>query len=268
MPKVNSQSVDIAYEVLNPGGDAIPVFFITGLPGVRAAWFKQTGAFTKRGPVVLHDHRGTGESAKPLGVYSIEAMAEDVIAIMDAEGIEKGHMVGSSTGGAIIQALCVDHPGRVQSAVMVGTWAKSDEFFLRQYGMRKRVLLEMGVEAYTQFAAYTVYPPRFVAENDEMLKDWVKLGVEPSPPVEVVAERIDAILAHDQLGRIGQIKAPTLILGARDDFITPPYYAEQLKAGIPGAELDIFEEGGHLLFQPYAEKFNEKVPAFIARNEP
>ena len=69
MPVVNSGGVEIAYEMLNPDGDGVPVFFIAGLNGMRASCMLQAIPFSKERPVVVHDHRGTGESAKPLGVY-------------------------------------------------------------------------------------------------------------------------------------------------------------------------------------------------------
>ncbi|MEE9274920.1 MAG: alpha/beta hydrolase [bacterium] len=268
MPTVSSGGVEIDYEVQNADSPRLPVFFITGLPGVRAAWANQMDAFTRRGPVVLHDHRGTGKSAKPLGVYSIETMASDVTAIMDAIGAEKAHLVGSSTGGAIAQLLCIERPERVQSATLAGTWPRSDHYFRRQFTLRKRILLEIGVEAYTRHAACTVYAPKYVNDNQEMLEKWVQLGTENSPSAEVVAERIDAIIAHDQMERLGKIQAPTLILVARDDSVTPPYYAEQLRGAIAGAELEVFPEGGHLFFQPHAAAFNAAVLKFIGRCEP
>ncbi|MDP7385711.1 MAG: alpha/beta hydrolase [Nitrospinota bacterium] len=156
MPNVVSGGVEIDYEVLNPDAGGIPVFFISGLSGLRASWKNQTAAFLGRGTVVLHDHRGTGKSGKPLGVYTVPNMAGDMIAIMDDIGVEKGHFVGSSTGGAIIQALCIDHPDRVQSAAVCSSWAKADHFFTRTFDMRKIILRELGNEVYTRDSSITL----------------------------------------------------------------------------------------------------------------
>ena len=78
MGLVISDGVEIAYEILNSGGPGLPVFFIAGLGGARSSCMKQAVPFSNQRPVVLHDHRGTGNSAKPLGVYSVENMAADV----------------------------------------------------------------------------------------------------------------------------------------------------------------------------------------------
>ncbi len=84
MASVNSGGVEIVYDVLNPDGSGIPVFFIAGLNGMRQACMKQALPFSRERPVVVHDQRGTGASGKPLGVYSVQNMAKDVVAIMDA----------------------------------------------------------------------------------------------------------------------------------------------------------------------------------------
>ncbi|MBI3127123.1 MAG: alpha/beta fold hydrolase [Candidatus Tectomicrobia bacterium] len=268
MPVVRSGGVDIDYEVVNPGGKGIPVFLISGLGGARAAWAAQAADFSQGRPLVLHDHRGTGKSGKPKGAYSVRLMAEDVLAVMDALRIPRAHLVGSSTGGAINQALCIDHPDRVQSAAIVSSWPRSDAFFKRQFAMRKKVLLELGWEAYTKLSAVTLNSPKFLNDHLEEFEKKEAEAIRAAPPAEVMAERIDCIMAHDEWDRLGRIKAPVLVLVARDDATTPLYYSEQLARLIPGAELRVFEEGGHLLYVPKAREFNACVLDFIRRHEP
>ena len=64
-------------------------------------------------------------------------------------------------------------------------------------------------------------------------------SIANAPPAEIMAERIDCIIAHDQLDRLSQITSPVLVAVARDDIVTPPYYSHQLREAIPGAELKI-----------------------------
>ena len=105
MARVSSGGVEIAYDIMNENGAGVPVFFLAGLNGMRQACMKQAIPFSRERPVIVQDQRGTGESDKPRGVYSVGNFAKDVIAIMDAAGIERAHMVGTSTGGAIAQVL-------------------------------------------------------------------------------------------------------------------------------------------------------------------
>ncbi|MFC1491215.1 alpha/beta fold hydrolase [Nitrospinota bacterium] len=267
MPVVGSGGVDIDYEVLNPGSSAVPVFFISGLGGARSSWSLQAGPFSEERPVVLHDHRGTGKSAKPRGVYSVENMAADVAAIMDDAGIPRAHMVGSSTGGAIIQVLAIDYTDRVQSAAICSSWPKSDHFFIRQFTMRKKILLEMGWEDYTKISALSLNSPKFFTDHFEEIEEKEKLLIQNAPPAEVMAERIDCIIAHDQMDRLGRIQAPTLVAVAQDDACTPPYYSEQLAEKIPGAALKVFEAGGHFIYMAYPDEFNATIRGFIGKND-
>jgi aminoacrylate hydrolase len=267
MPVVNSGGVDIDYEILNPDSPKTPVFFISGLGGARGSWPLQAEPFSKERPVVLHDHRGTGNSAKPPGVYSVENMAGDVIAVMDAAGIESAHLVGSSTGGAIIQVIAIDHPGRVRSAAICSSWPKSDDFFRRQFTIRKKVLLEMGWEVYTRISALSLNSPKYFNDNFAELEEKENLAIQNAPPAEIMAERIDAIIAHDQMDRLGRIAAPTLIAVAQDDACTPPYYSDQLVDKIPGAKLKIFETGGHFVYMACPEEFNAAIREFIEKND-
>ncbi len=267
MPTVNSEGVAIDYEVINPQHTNTPVFLISGLGGVRASWTKQVGAFSADRPLVLHDHRGTGKSDKPSGVYSVPTMAKDIVAIMNDQGMEKAHLVGSSTGGAIIQVMCIDHAERVKSASIVSSWPKSDAYFIRQFSVRKKVLLEMGWETYTEFSTFTLYSPKFFTNNFQEIQTQENESIASAPPAEIMAERIDCIIAHDQLGRLGQIAAPVLVAVARDDVVTPPYYSQELIAAIPGAELKIFEEGGHFVYLEKPDEFNEAILEFIRRHD-
>src|SRR5829696_6331714 len=160
MTSVDSGGVQIVYDLMNANGPNVPVFFIAGLNGMRQACMKQAMPFSRERPVVVHDHRGTGASGKPRGAYSVQGMANDVIAIMDDAGIKKAHMVGTSTGGAIAQVLCIDYPQRVQSAAICCSWMKCDHFFRRQFEMRKRVLLSMGTEALMLLTSTTLNDPK------------------------------------------------------------------------------------------------------------
>lgn len=267
MPTTHSEGLAIDYEVIHPRHPRTPVFLISGLGGVRASWEKQLDAFSAHRPLILHDHRGTGKSDKPAGVYSVPNMAKDVVAIMDDLGIDRAHLVGSSTGGAIIQVMCVERPDRVQSASIVSSWPRSDAYFTRQFSVRKQVLLEMGWEAYTRFSTFTLHSPQFFAENFGAIQEKEDESIRNAPPAEIMAERIDCIIAHDQLERLGQIQTPALVAVARDDVVTPPYYSQQLADAIPGAELKIFEAGGHFVYLEKPAEFNAAILEFIHRHD-
>ena len=131
-------------------GVGFPVMFVSGLAGFASFWHDQAVAFAKHFDVVTHDHRGIGQSDLTRSGFTVDRMAADVIGLMDALEIERAHIVGHSTGGAIAQILAVEQPKRIASVVLSATWTKPDAYFRRLFGLRKDILLRLGPSAYVQ----------------------------------------------------------------------------------------------------------------------
>jgi aminoacrylate hydrolase len=87
------------------------------------------------------------------------------------------------------------------------------------------------------------------------------------PPVEVMLSRIRAILRFDRSAELGNITAPCLVMGARDDMITPAYFSEELGRLIPTAETVILPMGGHFFPLSQPEPFRNHVTRFLASTE-
>jgi aminoacrylate hydrolase len=249
-------------------GVGFPVLFISGLSGFASFWQDQVAAFARKFDVVTHDHRGIGQSDVTRSGFTVDRMAADVVGLMDALEIERAHIVGHSTGGAIAQILALEHPKRLASVVLSATWTKPDAYFRRMFGLRKDILLRLGPSAYVQANTLYLYPSWWVARNNERLRQLEAQNLAVFPPTEVAASRIDAILAFDRTERLGQIKTPTLVVGAEDDLVTPAYFSEELARLIPGAEIKIFPRGGHAFTQVRAREFNQAVLPFLASHTP
>src|SRR5579875_3261200 len=110
MPRIAIGDCSLYFERQGAG---FPVMFVTGLGGFGSFWQDQLAAFAKTFEVVTHDHRGIGQSDPSRMNHTVERMAADVIALMDALGIERAHLVGHSTGGAIAQILAIEHSKRL-----------------------------------------------------------------------------------------------------------------------------------------------------------
>ena len=115
MSKVRaSDGVGLHYGVLGRARHE-PVLMIQGLGADMSGWAFQRAAFAASYRTIAFDNRGAGRSDKPYGAYSLEQMADDAIAVLDAVGVERAHVMGASMGGAIAQILAVRHPERVRS---------------------------------------------------------------------------------------------------------------------------------------------------------
>lgn len=245
-----------------------PVLFIPGLTGYGSFWRDQVAAFAKKFEVLTHDHRGIGESETGRSRYTIEKLSRDVLNLMDALCIQKAHLVGHSSGGAIAQLLAIEHPDRLASIVLSATWTKADAYLRRVFSLRKELLQHLGPSAYLQAATLFWYPSWWISRNNEKLRRLEAQALAAFPPGDIVASRIDAVLAFDGSEYLGRIKTPTLVIGAEDDLVTPVYFAEELARSIPGAEVKIFPRGGHFLTQVLAREFNAAVLPFLLSHTP
>jgi aminoacrylate hydrolase len=213
--------------------------------------------------VVVHDHRGAGRSTHSRIRYSVDQMADDVLRLMDGLGIESAHLVGHSTGGAIGQVIAQDHPSRLQSLVLSATWPGPDPYFRRLFEMRRQILVTSGLEAYLRSSVLVLTTPRWVSANDAAITEQHRQSTIASPPVEVIASRIDAIVAFDRRARLPHIRTPTLVIVAADDMTTPRFYSDELAERIPGAKLVVLESGGHFVPQVMPAAYNAAVGAFL-----
>lgn len=265
MPRISIGDCHLSYE---RHGAGFPVLFVSGLNGYGSYWRDQVPSFAKTFEVVLHDHRGVGQSDHSRIAYTVERMADDVIRLMDALGIDKAHVVGHSTGGAIAQVLALEHPERLASMVIAASWTKADAYFRRLFTLRKEILTRLGPATYLQAATLLLYAPYWIARNNEKLRQLEAQMVTTFSPPEIVISRIDAILAFDRTAELHRIRTPTLIVAAQDDVVTPAYFSEELARLIPGAEVKFFPQGGHCFTQVMARDFNQAVLPFLTANTP
>jgi aminoacrylate hydrolase len=265
MPRIPIGDGSLYYE---RHGAGFPVMMISGLGGLASFWHDQVATFSKQFDVITHDSRGVGESDPLRGGYSVDKMAADVIALMDRLEIERAHVLGHSTGGAIAQALAVDHPRRLASIVLSATWTKPDAYFRRMYGLRKEVLQRLGPASYVAATTLFMYPSWWIAQNNERLRHLEAQNLANFPPQEIALSRIDAILAFDRTQSLAKIRTPALVIGAEDDIVTPPYFSEELARLIPGAEVKIFPRGGHWFTHVRAREFNQAVLPFLLSHTP
>ncbi len=268
MPKADLGDVEIYYETHGDKtrGAGAPVLLVPGLGGVGSYWSPNIPAFSERYQVIVHDHRGCGQSSRSRIRYSVDQMADDVLRLMDHLEIGQAHLVGHSTGGAIGQRLAATHPGRLKSLVISGSWTKADAFFRRIFEARRTLLTTAGAAAYVRASSVFLYPAWWVNENIRLLEERERVGIPGFPATEIAASRIDAILEFDSTADIGRITIPALVICAKDDMVTPPHFSREIAAKITQAELVLLERGGHCASETSRSEYNAAVLEFIGRH--
>ncbi|MBI2881499.1 MAG: alpha/beta fold hydrolase [Candidatus Tectomicrobia bacterium] len=262
MPKVPVNGIEVYYEAHGRGD---PVLLLTGLGGVGANWGPQVALFAKEFLTVVPDHRGAGRSSHPEDGYTIEQHASDMAELLRSLKCGPAHIVGSSTGGAIAQVMALDQPDVVRSITLSSSWARTDDFFRQQFGVRKAVLKDMGPRALIELNALFLWAPSYVRAHYGRVREWIEKVAAAPARVEVMIKRIDMILAHDQLGRLGGVRKPALVIVGKEDACTPPFFSEELASAIPGAELAVLE-GGHFFYSERPEGFHRRVREFLLKH--
>lgn len=265
MPRISIGDSHLYYE---RHGAGFPVLLITGLSGTAEYWRDQLPALTRHYEVIVHDHRGAGQSDPSPCAFTMDRIAGDVIGLMNALGVERAHVIGHSAGGAVAQVLAIDHPERLASVVIAAGWPKADAYFRRLFGLRREILARLGPASYVQANTLLLYPSHYIARHNEKLRHVEAQSLATFASPETVMNRIDAILAFDRTADLGGIRTPALIVAAQDDIVTPAYFSEDLARRIPGAEAKFFPQGGHYFTQVLAREFNQAVLPFLAAHSP
>jgi aminoacrylate hydrolase len=264
MPRISIGDCQLYYE---RHGAGFPVMFASGLGGHANFWREQVPTFARSFDVIVHDMRGVGQSDALRLAYTVEGNAADMVALMDALGIARAHIIGHATGSAVAQVLAIEHPERLASVVISAGWARQDPYLRRVYTLRRDLLTALGPAAYIQASTLMLYPAFWIARNNEQLRQMESQQLAGFKP-EIVLARIDALLAFDRAADLPRIKTPTLVIAAEDDFVIPSYLSEELARLIPAAEAKFFSQGGHCFMQVSPREFNQAVMPFLEQHTP
>jgi aminoacrylate hydrolase len=260
MPIAKLFDIDLHYEVTGRG---TPLILAAGLGGVGSFWQPQLSEFASNFLVITYDQRGTGSSTHFHGEYSVSQLADDLVGLMDHLGIERAHFVGHSTGGAIGQIIATRYPERLRRMVQYASWTKADAYFRLCFDMRKELLLNSGTAAYVRSTALFLMPNWWIRDNEHLLNEQIAATLATFPAADIMVNRIEAILGFDASRQLGLVRAPTLVICAKDDFLTPPYFSEELSRKIPDAVLHFMETGGHACSQTMPTEFNQVIMRFL-----
>jgi aminoacrylate hydrolase len=262
MPLVNIGDADLYVEE-SGATDAPPLLLVAGLGGKGSFWNALVPALSRRFRTITHDHRGTGASTRSAIVYAAAQMADDLVRLMDALGLERAHLCGHSTGGAVGQHIALRHSDRLDRLVISGGWCGPDALFVETFRLRRQVLITCGPQAYYLLGTLLAQPAEITRGQFQSLERHVGPRMTDFPGLEIELSRLSAVMSHDLRSEVHRIAAPTLVLGAEDDQLTPPGFQRELAARIPGAQLEIVGAGGHFFPITQARAYADRVIRFL-----
>lgn len=245
---IDHRGCRIAYDVQGQGP---PVLLIQGVGVHGDGWRPQVAALAERYTCLSFDNRGMGRSQPAGAPISVEQMAEDSKALLDAAGWEAAHVVGHSLGGLVSLHLALSAPERVRSLSLLCTFSGGPHAApltprMIWLGLRSRVgTRRMRRRGFLQI----VMPPQaFAAADPERLaEDLAPLfghDIAEQPPI--VSPQLAALRAYDATPRLGELAGvPTLVVSAVHDPIAPPRSGRVLAGGIPGARYVEIPDASH-----------------------
>lgn len=203
--------------------------------------------------------RGHGDADRPEH-YRFEDFAADVVAFLDALGIEAAVVVGHSMGSYVAQRFAMDHPDRTLALVLAGSFTtmRDNPVVLDLWQSTVSKLTDPIDPAFVrEFQESTIARPVPPALLDTVVQE--SLAV----PARVWRAAFQAHIESDFSSRLGEISAPTLILWGDRDAICPRSEQDALAAQIAGARLVVWSGAGHALHWEEPGRFATELVAFI-----
>jgi pimeloyl-ACP methyl ester carboxylesterase/class 3 adenylate cyclase len=219
--------------------------------------------------LIRYDERGCGLSAREVDEISFEAWVHDLEAVIEAAEVERFALLGLSKGVAIATAYAARHPERVRRLILYGGYARGRERRnvekekLEEIQMLSQMVrLGWGREnpAFRQ-AFTTLFIPEGTAEQMAWFNELQRISTSPETAYRIRqgSSQIEVL----ELAK--QVKAPTLVLHARQDALTNFVEGQLLAESIPGARFVLLDSKNHLLLEdePAWARFMAEVRAFL-----
>jgi len=224
------------------GPEDAPVLVLSNSLGTtHQMWRDQASALGGRFRLVRYDHRGHGGSPVPPGPYTMDDLGRDVLSFLDSLRIEHFSFCGLSVGGMVGMWLASEVPERVERLVLCCTAASFDP---DAYRSRARTVREHGVSKVAEAVLERWFTPEFRATHPDVV-EWAGRMLIEAPP-EGYAGCCEAIVDADLAGRLGDIRAPTLVIAGAEDPAAPPDRAESIRDSVPDARLTVLSPAAHL----------------------
>jgi pimeloyl-ACP methyl ester carboxylesterase len=261
-------------------GEGPVILLVHGIAGSSRTWREVMPALAAEHTVIAPDLLGHGESAKPVGDYSLGAYASGLRDFLGALAIPRATVVGHSFGGGVAMQLAYQHPECCERLVLVGSGGLG-----REVSWMLRLLSLPGSELLMPL----IFPPflrdrgndvgRMLHERgvrsariDEMWRSYASLAESPNRKAflrtlrAVVDPGGQVVSAMDRLYLAAWM--PTLIVWGEHDDIIPVAHAHAAHEAIPGSRLEVFDDAAHFPHAEQPERFVAVLSDFMASTAP
>lgn len=244
-------------------------------------WRHQVPVLARTHRVIAYDGLGNGASDRPLDParYDDNAFADDAVAVLDARGVDRAVVFGSSQGGAWALALAGLHPERVRASVFIAPnvplapghpervgAATSFEDRLASHPGWARWNRHYWLEQYPEFLQFFFERCFTEPGSDAEIKHFFQMGMQTTPEVLLASggSGDNSLTLESATEHARRLSVPSLVIHGDEDAITPLDRGEEL-ARLSGAELHVIAGSGHEPHVRNPEVVNPILEDFLSR---
>jgi 3-oxoadipate enol-lactonase len=217
----------------------LPVVLVHGINMSGAVWDGVADELAGERPVVTLDLRGHGDSVMT-GPFDADGYASDVLAVVDALGLERFHLAGASFGGPVVCTVAAREPARVASVAALGS----------AVSVAGAVDIEGGIAAMREIGAREFFrgfmgQASFAPGTDPIIIETAVVAATEGRDIDVIADVVRVAFSADASEAVGGVKAPALVLTGEHDMTCPVAAGEVLAAAL-GTEVVVLPGRGHM----------------------
>jgi 3-oxoadipate enol-lactonase len=228
-------AVELNYVLEGP--EDAPILVLSNSLGTNLGmWDDQASVLRERFQLLRYDQRGHGASPVPSGPYKIEDLGLDLLALLDRLEIERASFCGLSIGGLVGMWLASEAPERVERLVLCCTAPRFDPDF---YDARAHKVRAEGVGSIANTVLERWFTPEFRATRPETV-EWAGSMLRGTP-TEGYAGCCEVLRDADMRSRLGEIRAPALVIAGAEDPAASVGQAEEIHDSIPESRLAVVE---------------------------
>lgn len=242
------------------GGKERTLVLVHEMGGTLESWDLVLPLLAQEQPVFRFDTRGAGQSSKLRGVAPFDQMADDIVALMDANGLRgSAVLVGCAVGGALVLHAASRHPNRIEGVVALGpATGIAEERRSTILAYADRVERE-GMQAIVEEELSRSYPEVLRADAERFRRYRARWLANDPGSYAAVYRMLVGLEMEEELKRLA---VPTLFLAGRFDPLRPPEMIEPLARRVPGSRFEAIDSG-HVAAIQTPEVIASHVAAFL-----
>ncbi|MDP1574078.1 MAG: alpha/beta hydrolase [Coxiellaceae bacterium] len=262
MPILKINDIDLYYEQHGKGPDLV---LIGGLTSDHQVWKSTLRLLSAHFRVLIFDNRGAGQTSAPDYPYTMEMMANDTLALMNALNISKAAILGHSMGGGIAMQIALLAPLRVEKLIIACSRGKISAVSSMIFSMREKLqALGIGNDLLAEYVMPFLFSEDFLKINLNVsgFSQWTLRNPHPQSAIGF-KHQLNASRSKDFTNELEKIVAPTLVIAGTEDMIATLTQTENLAKSLKNGTLATIKNCAHMPHVEYPREFSQIVLQFL-----